>query len=274
VPLRLCGHLFCRQDAKKTKNQFPLKPVNDDMNISLKPFFLSFALLFISFVSIECRSDKPKMKDTQTNDKPTIRYAAIGDSYTIGEGAREPDEAWPTLLTNHLQSEGVDITLVANPSKTGWTTQDVINNELPVYDQSNPTCATLLIGVNDWVQGVDVATFHKNLVFILDHMQSGLKDKNNLVLVTIPDFGVTPTGGQYAYGRDISAGIAGFNEIIKEEAKKRNLALVDIFPVSKNMKDHPELVAADGLHPSAREYAIWEEMIFPVVHKLVVSSKY
>ena len=203
------------------------------------------------------------------NSKPEIRYAAIGDSYTIGEGAIEPDEAWPTLLTNNLNKAGINISLVANPSKTGWTTTDVINNELPVYDMCKPNFATLLIGVNDWVQGVDTATFHKNLNFIIDHLQGRLQDKKNLVLVTIPDFSVTPTGHQYARGRDISKGLTEFNDIIKSEASERNLEVVDIFPLSLGMKDHPDLVAADGLHPSAKEYALWEKMIYPVVKEVI-----
>jgi len=227
----------------------------------LLPYILSFATLFSSCQNV----DKHKIM----NEKAEIRYAAIGDSYTIGEGAIEPDEAWPTLLTNNLKSAGINISLVANPSKTGWTTRNVIDLEIPVYDQCNPTFATLLIGVNDWVQGVDEATFHKNLNFIIDHLQGKLQNKKNLVLVTIPDFGVTPSGGQYARGRDISQGLTGFNDIIKSEAKARNLKVVDIFPLSLGMKDHPELVSADGLHPSAKEYALWEKMIYPVVYKLL-----
>ncbi len=234
------------------------------MNFYILTYILSFASIFIS--------NKNSGKAEMTNPKHEIRYAAIGDSYTIGEGAKEPDEAWPTLLTESLNRDGLNIHLVANPSKTGWTTKDVIDKELPVYDQSNPDFATLLIGVNDWVQGVDAATFHDNLNFILDHMLSRLQNKKNLVLVTIPDFSVTPSGAQYAYGRDINKGLTDFNEIIKQEGKKRNLEVVDIFPVSLEMKDHPELIAADGLHPSAKEYAIWEKLIYPIA-KNVLSGR-
>ena len=28
------------------------------------------------------------------------------------------------------------------------------------------------------------------------------------------------------------------------------------------MKDHPELIADDGLHPSAEEFGLWEKLIF------------
>ena len=81
-------------------------------------------------------------------DKEKIRYVALGDSYTIGEGA-SLDESWPALLTRHLRNEGIDVDLVANPSVTGWTTQDLIERELPVFRKAKPNFATLLIGVND-----------------------------------------------------------------------------------------------------------------------------
>src|SRR5258708_2242936 len=90
-----------------------------------------------------------------------------------------------------------------------------------------------------------------------------LRDKNRLLIVTIPDFGVTPTGPCYARGRNISEGIAAFNKIVSEESAKRGLRVVDVFAISQKMRDDLSLVAADGLHPSAKAYAEWERIIFP-----------
>lgn len=198
----------------------------------------------------------------------SIRYVALGDSYTICTGATEA-ESWPVLLSKHLKDKKVNIDLIANPSHNGWTTQDLIDNEFPVLDKSKATFVTLLIGVNDWVQGVDAVTFQKNLVKIIEHVQAQLPDKSKLLLITIPDFGVTPTGAKYSGGRDISKGIIEFNTIILEEAKKRNLKTVDIFEKSKEMGKDNSLIANDGLHPSAKEYAIWETMIYPVAFQLL-----
>lgn len=197
-----------------------------------------------------------------------IRYVALGDSYTICEGATA-EESWPQLLCNHLNDKGISIQLIANPSVTGWTTQDLIDKELPIYDESNPDFATLLIGVNDWVQKVSDDQFKQNLKLIIDRMQAKLKHKENLVLIAIPDFGVTPKGANYSGGRDISQGISTFNQYVREEAKARGLHYVDIFPVTQQMLNKPELISADELHPSAMEYAIWETLIFPVVVDLL-----
>lgn len=193
-----------------------------------------------------------------------IRYVALGDSYTICEGA-EWEESWPFLLTQNLNQIGIPFELIANPSVTGWTTKDLIEKELTIYDESKPDFATLLIGVNDWVQLITIQQFKENLQYIISRMLSQLEKQTNLVLITIPDFGVTPKGANYSNGRNIADGISEFNQVIIEEAKNRNLKYIDIFPISQQMKDKPELISADELHPSAKEYALWEELIFPVV---------
>lgn len=224
-------------------------------------------------------------------NKETIRYVALGDSYTICEGAKQ-EESWPHILTERLKKNGINIELIANPSKTGWTTQDLIRHltdELPVFDSSSPAFATLLIGVNDWVQEVSAEKFHSNLNFIIDHVLKKLQATDDggqttevkkpnishptsvsrLILITIPDFSVTPEGPKYSKGRNISEGLKEFNKIIMDEAKKRNLKCVDIFPTSLEMKNNSELVAGDGLHPSAKEYALWEKLIYPVVYEVL-----
>ena len=197
----------------------------------------------------------------------TERYVALGDSYTIGEGV-DADEAWPSLLTAHLRERGVPIELVANPSVTGWTTEQLIASELPVFEASRPTFATLLIGVNDWVQGAAPDDFADRLATIVARMHATLPDPRRLLLVTIPDFSVTPVGPGYARGRDITQGIAGFNDIVRAAAERASVPLVDIFPLSRRLTG-PTYLAADELHPSAAAYAEWEVLILPVALDLL-----
>lgn len=207
------------------------------------------------------------MATAQPNNEK-IRYAVVGDSYSCGEGAK-PTESWPSLLTQELKAHGLNIELVSNPSVTGWTTKDAIDKELPKFVNSNPNFATLLIGVNDWVQQVDEETFRTRLSYLLDSMLAILTNKKHLLVMTIPDFGVTPTGPKYARGRNIHDGITQFNKIVSDEAHKRGLQVVDIFPLSKKMGQDKSLVAKDGLHPSAKAYAEWEKLIFPAAMELL-----
>ena len=204
----------------------------------------------------------------EKTDQQRNRYVAIGDSYSIGRTLFRA-KPWPALLTRHLNDKGLHVDLVANPSRTGWTTQQAIDRELPIFVDSKPNFATLQIGVNDWVQGIDAETFRKHFVVLANRMLEVLPSKNRLLAVSIPDFGVTPTGPRYARGRNISEGLTRFNQIIVEESNKRGLRVVDVFPISKKMRDDPSLVAPDGLHPSAKEYAEWEKIIFSVGFELL-----
>lgn len=197
-----------------------------------------------------------------------IRYVAIGDSYTLCQGVAKAD-CWPVTLARHLNEAGVDIELVANPSRTGWRAQEAIEQELPVYEQAKPTFATLLIGVNDWVHGSGVNKFTSHLRQLMDRMTRVLPQPDRLLIVTIPDFSCAPRGESYGYGRNIAKGISRYNAIIEKEAGLRGLPVADIFPLSQTFCNQQEMFVEDGIHPSAKQYALWEKLIFPVAHKIL-----
>lgn len=198
-----------------------------------------------------------------------VNYLPLGDSYTIGTGT-SPENCWPKVLTGHLNDAGISTVYLGNPARNGFSTQDLIDYELPVLEKSKADFVTLLIGVNDWVRGVDKSTYEKNYEIILNAVQKKLgSNKKRIVLVTIPDFGLTSSGKNYGNGRDISSGISEFNEVIKSKGKKFGLPVADIFPVSLNVVKDSTLTASDGLHPSAAGYAEWEKVIFPVVSSVL-----
>lgn len=200
-----------------------------------------------------------------------IRYVALGDSYTIGTGTT-PDRSWPAVLTRHLQSQGLNIRLVANPAQAGWTTQEAILRELPVFEESDPNFATLMIGVNDWVQGMNPGVFRNNFAFLLDEMVRVLGRPDRLLVVNIPDFSYMPSGKVFSGGRDISQGIADFNSIIAQETARRGIKVVDIFSGSAQSASNPLYISSDGLHPSAEGYVLWENMIYPAVAGMLLDK--
>lgn len=197
-----------------------------------------------------------------------VLYMPLGDSYTIGEGLAD-NERFPNQLVELLAREGTKINLGPNPSRTGWTTQDLIDQELPLFKRQRPQLATLLIGVNDWVQNVPTETFTENFRLILTEMIAVLPNKRNLIVLTIPDFSATPAGKNYGNGRNISKGIASFNTVIIEECRKMGVTVVDIYPSTQEMKNKPTHIAEDGLHPSSKEYAVWAQLVLPYFKKLL-----
>ena len=93
-----------------------------------------------------------------------ITYLPLGDSYTIGQGVGE-SERWPNQLVARLQKDNKQITISRNLAVTGYTSQNVIDYELPLVKQIKPDFVSVQIGVNDYIQGVSATVFQNNLTF-------------------------------------------------------------------------------------------------------------
>ncbi len=195
-----------------------------------------------------------------------IRYVSLGDSYTYGEGALPGKEDWPTLLTEDLKVHGVPILLAQNLGHDNWTSQQVIDLELPIYKTIHPSFATLLVGANDWVQNIPPELFRQRFSYLLDQMLIELPNAQRLLVLTIPSYDTTPYGIGLGLSRNDGVTIQNYNQIIKQEADKRSVTVIDLFDISKAMRDDPTLLSPDQLHPSAKEYKIWEQLIFPVAY--------
>jgi lysophospholipase L1-like esterase len=131
-----------------------------------------------------------------------------------------------------------------------------------------PEFASLLVGVNDVVQGVPPEAYRTNVARILDALLAPLS-AIRIITVATPDYTVTPQGASYGDPRVQSAGIRATNAILRELATDRGIAFVDIHDLSLRAADDRSLVAGDGLHPSGAQYALWVERIGPVVEGLL-----
>jgi len=196
-----------------------------------------------------------------------LRYVALGDSYTIGTSV-PTSERWPNQLVARLGSGAPTLELVANPAANGYTSRDVIDDELPQLHGLRPGFVSLLIGVNDVVQGVSEARFRASVERILDDVV-GRVGANRIIVVTAPDYTVTPAGADYGDPAVQSAGIRRSNSILTAAAEARGIAVVDIYDISLRAATDRSLVAVDGLHPSGTQYTFWVDRIAPVVEALL-----
>ena len=199
-----------------------------------------------------------------------LRYVALGDSYTIGTSV-EPAERFPDQLVAALPADPPPLQLVANLGVNGWTSGDLIREQLPAFERLEPGFATVLIGVNDVVQGLPSAAYEANVATILDALLARLPP-DRVVAVAIPDYTVTPAGADYGDPEARSAGIAANNAVMQRQAAERGIAFVDIWDISREAARDRSLVADDGLHPSGAQYARWVERISPVVLDLLGSG--
>jgi len=195
-----------------------------------------------------------------------MRYVALGDSFTIGTSVGTA-ERWPEQLAARMP----ELELVANLGVNGFTSGDVIDVELPQLPQLRPELVTLLIGVNDVVQGVPEAPYRGNVTDILDALVRQV-GASRVLVVTTPDYTVTPAGADYGDPATQAAAIRRNNAINTELAEARGIAVVDIYDLSLRAGEDRSLVASDGLHPSGAQYALWVERIAPVVAGIVARA--
>jgi lysophospholipase L1-like esterase len=195
-----------------------------------------------------------------TSSPGALRFLALGDSYTIGEGVSEA-ERWPVQLAAALRAEGVAVADPEIVATTGWTVAELGAGIDAVDPQGPYALVTLLIGVNDQYRGGDIDGYRAAFRAMLARavaLAGG--EAGRVVVVSIPDWGVTP----FAEGRDrarIAADLDAFNAAARDEATAAGARWADVSDVSRTRGATD--VVADGLHPSGALYATWAALVLP-----------
>ena len=192
-----------------------------------------------------------------------MRFLALGDSYTIGEGVREEDR-WPTLLVDRLERHGFRIRDVQLVAQTAWTADELAD----AIDETKPVgpfdLVTLMVGVNDQYRSRPVDAFAPEYERLLTRAVGFAGGKRGRVIaISIPDWGATP----FAKGRDrslIGREIDAYNARSRDLARRARVTWVDVTASSRAALSELSLVTADGLHPSGEMYSRWAELIAPV----------
>lgn len=209
---------------------------------------------------------------TPTWSEP-FRLVTLGDAYTAGTGTAVPKrESWPQQLVAAMRTRP-RLRLAANLADLGKGSRDVIDEQLWQIDSLSPDLVSLLIGVNDVISPyVSLEDYRRNLGIILDTLLQELPP-DRIFVITTPDLTLTARGGDYGPRDETSAAIHDANEVLAQVAGARRITVVDISPVSDRVPLDPTLVAPDGLHPSAKQYAGWVEIIAPAVEQMLLDGQ-
>jgi len=222
------------------------------------------AILF-SFLTSGCTKQAPMINEPATpqstnpsNGTGNFTYLALGDSYTIGESVKQA-ESFPYQLQGLLKAQNIT---VANPkiiAVTGWTTDEL--QAAIKRENLNGTFGfvTLLIGVNNQYRGYPLTTYKKEFSELLQTAISYAGgNKSRVFVVSIPDWGATPFGKNSGRStQTIASEIDSFNAANQEITLAAGVSYTNITHASRNAASDLSLVAADGLHPSAKMYAGW-----------------
>lgn len=198
-----------------------------------------------------------------------LRFLALGDSYTIGEGVAGHGR-WPLQLAEALRREGRAIAEVRVIATTGWTTGELsaaMDAAEPLGDDWD--LVSLLIGVNNQYRGLALADYREEFRALLGRAIACAGGRASRVLaLSIPDWGVTPFARDE--GRDpqaIAAAIDAFNAAAREACDNRGVAFIDITAISRRHGAEPAMLAEDRLHPSAEMHGLWAGLALPAARE-------
>lgn len=199
----------------------------------------------------------------------SVSILCLGDSYTIGESVRIID-SFPYQLVQLLRKEGLHVQAPEIVAKTGWTSDELLEAMRAYSFCGKYSFVTLLIGVNNQYRGRPMAEFKTQFESLLQKaiiFTGGISEK--VIVLSIPDWSVTP----FAEGRDreeISRGIDQFNEVIVELIGTTGANFVEITQGTREAQEDENLLAADKLHPSAKEYAKWAEKVRAIIQQQTI----
>ena len=215
-------------------------------------------------------SDKP-MTENPTNNSDQLTYLALGDSYTIGEGVGESGN-YPNLVIAKLNEE------TDNPwakpkviAQTGWTVDELEQGiKRADIEENTYDLVTLSIGVNNQYRGYPISKFETEFeIMLLQAIRYAGVNSAHVVVLSIPDWGVTPFATQT--GRDkskIADQIDAYNRIKADLCKKHDVTYIDITEQYRRLGDQPDMLAADGLHPSSKMYGLWTEKLVEHINNI------
>lgn len=171
----------------------------------------------------------------------------LGDSLSAGYGIARND-AWPSLLQEKLSSNG-NQSRVVNASISGDTTRGGLNRLQRLLNKHKPDVVMVELGANDGLRGIPAEHARENLVSIID------KSKAVGAKVLLFEMKIPPNYGQVFSDQ--------YQAVYDQLGSVDQVTLVPFFLADVIFK--PNMMQADGLHPTAAAQPLLLEHVWPYV---------
>ncbi|MGO4911143.1 arylesterase [Leeuwenhoekiella sp. W20_SRS_FM14] len=229
---------------------------------------LMFCCFLFFVASTSCKNTNESQPVTQSDSISTTESNGVekdttlktilffGDSLTAGYGLDDPDDAFPGLIQDKIDSLGISYQVV-NAGISGETTSGG-KNRLDWILETNIDIFVLELGANDGLRGIPVAETKANLQYIIDEVKAQ-KPTAKIVLTGMqlpPNLGTEYT--------------ADFKALFYDLAEQNNIALVPF--LLENVGGIARLNQADGIHPTAEGHKILAANVFPILRPLLKSN--
>jgi lysophospholipase L1-like esterase len=240
------------------------KHLNPRSGTPVKVVVVITSLCFLMFFFISCgqppngqASNTSYQKQGNQGSNSQITYVAIGASDTFGIGTSNPYmENWPTDLADKLNQK---VHLI-NLGIPGITLHDALNLELPVALDSHPQLVTIWLGVNDIANNVPVYSYSQDLDLLMTRLVSQAPSAH-ILIANIPDLTLLPYFASYNQ-QALHHAVEEYNVTISQEAQQHHAILVNLYQQIYNLRNHPEYISNDGLHPTDLGYLQIAEIFY------------
>jgi lysophospholipase L1-like esterase len=227
---------------------------------------MRFPLLFLLSLLSGCFTRVPSMTTPLPAAANTISYLALGDSYTIGEGAPEAGR-WPVQLAHLAQAQGLPLGQPTIIARTGWTTAELQDAIRAAHNPHTYGLVSLLIGVNNQYRRQSLALYRQEFRALLaTAIAFAGGQPRHVVVLSIPDWGQAPFAADHDRAQ-IAQEIDQFNQAAHEECQHADVAFVDITPLTRAAATDANQFVADGLHYTGVQMQQWAACALPVVQQ-------
>lgn len=187
-----------------------------------------------------------------TSAKQTSPVIVIfGDSLSAAYGISQ-HEGWVALLQQRLNQQKLNYQVI-NASISGETTSGGLSRFAEMLKQQKPNIVLIELGGNDGLRGLSAVETYNNLEAMI---QQAKKANAKVLLIGMkipPNYGLK-------YSRQ-------FSENYQSLAKKHGVTLVPF--LLDDVAGKPDLVQADGLHPTAAAQAQLLENVWATLIKML-----
>jgi lysophospholipase L1-like esterase len=220
-------------------------------------------IVLATLLAVTASSAAPAVRRLPADPSADVIYVALGDSTVEGVGASSPGHNYVSRLGARLQQRYPRLRM-ANLGVGGATSRDVLVDQLGDAIALRPHLVTLSVGPNDITGRVPVETYARNLEAIFARLAA--ETEAVIVVNLLPDLAVTPRFRSRESAPIVGRLSADFNAVVARTAKRHGALVVDLYRASrKEVPRHPELLSADGYHPSDLGYARWAELMWEAV---------
>ena len=221
--------------------------------------YLPGSALLLALLAAGCHSDTATTKTeapATAEAPPAKQQPAIlffGDSITAGLGV-EPDEAYPALIENRVDSLHLPYTVI-NAGLSGETTAGGRSRLNWVLSRQPVSVFVLELGGNDGLRGLPLADTRKNLQAIIDTVRQRAPQAK----IVLAGMQIPPNMGP-AYAAD-------FKRLYAETATKNHLTLIPF--LLEGVGGIARLNQRDGIHPTPEGHRLVARTVWRTVQPLL-----